>query len=81
MLVNSRKIITKVENRTNSLSTIYYLPHKQVGGGRLSSHTIQGSINTNPRLIWYNHKINYLYPNIRILFILPQINNGNIGPC
>ena len=56
MLENSRKIIIKVENRTNPLSTIY-LTHKQVGGGRLSSHTIQGSIHTKPRLIWYDHEI------------------------
>ena len=50
MLENSRKIITKVENRTNSLSTIY-LTHKQVGGGRPCCQTIQGSIQTNHRLI------------------------------
>ena len=42
MLENSRIIITKVENRTNSLITIY-LTHKQVGKGQLSSHIIQGS--------------------------------------
>ena len=58
MLENPRKIVTKVENRTISLSTIY-LTHKQVGGGRLSSHTMQGSINTNLCLIRYNHEINY----------------------
>ena len=39
MIENYRKIITKVENRINSLSTIY-LTHKQVGGGRLSRSTI-----------------------------------------
>ena len=60
MLENSRKIInTKVENRTNLLSTIY-LAHKQVGEGRLSSHIIQGSIHTNYHsILWYNHAMNY----------------------
>ena len=67
ILENSRKII--ILNswifRTNLLSTIY-LAGKQVGGGRLSNHSLQGSIiHTNHRvIIWYNHGIN-----IRRLFM------------
>ena len=58
MLENSRQILTKVENRTNSLSIIY-LAHKQSveSDSAVSRHNIQGSKHAIHRLIWYNYGI------------------------
>ena len=55
---NSRQILTKVENRTNSLSIIY-LAHKQSAesDSAVSRHTIQGSKHATHRLIWYDDRI------------------------
>ena len=58
-LVNKKyqKILAKLLQELKSVLTTIFLAHKEVGGGRLSSHTIKGSIHTSHRLIWYNHGI------------------------